>query len=393
MDKPFVFTGMPRLDFGPGKLNTLSESVKQFGNGALLITGKSSFNDAGRLEQLLGDFKSAGISICHFTVAREPSPGMVDQAVSEFSSRDIHSVIAIGGGSAIDAGKTVAAMMGEGGSVKDYLDGVGDKSHSGITLPLIAVPTTAGTGSEATKNAVLSEVGPQGYKKSLRHDNFIPYTALLDPELAITCPAEVTAACGMDAFTQLLEAYVSVKSSPLTDVLALEGISRVFRSLVPACTTESKNVSVRGDMAYAAFLSGVTLAQAGLGVVHGLASPLGGLASIPHGVVCGTMLAPAVRITIASLSRGSATDSESFLAKYAAVGQLMISGRQVDTEEGCRRLVEQLYEWSQILALPRLSKYGITEEQIEAVVEGASNKNNPVALTKDEIREIVVERL
>ncbi len=199
------------------------------------------------------------------------------------------------------AGKAVSAMIPVEGSITDYLEGVGDREHPGTKIPFIAMPTTSGTGSEMTKNAVISEVGEHGFKKSLRHNNFIPEMAIIDPEMMLSCPAGLTAASGMDAFTQLLESYVSRQANPMTDALALQGLKQIKNYLLRAYLEGDNNLEARSGMALAAMFSGITLAHAGLGLVHGFASPLGAYFDIPHGVVCGTLMAPVFAYTIENL--------------------------------------------------------------------------------------------
>jgi alcohol dehydrogenase class IV len=257
---------------------------------------------------------------------------------------------------------------------------------------LICVPTTSGTGSEATKNAVISQVGSGGFKKSLRHDNFMPAVALLDPALCTSAPAGVTAACGMDAFTQLLESYVSVKSSPLTDALALDGMRRLCPALPAACGHKAHDITTRGALAYAAFLSGVTLAHAGLGIVHGLASPAGAAVDIPHGVVCGNLLAPATRMTIARLQSANDSHAALYLNKYARVGRLFDPAAKT-IRAGCQALIDNLYQWTTTLKIPRLGKFGMTSAHIPDIARQTSCKNNPVPLSPGEIVKIVIERL
>jgi alcohol dehydrogenase class IV len=279
-----------------------------------------------------------------------------------------------------------------GEPVTPYLEGVGTKTHPGRTLPLIAVPTTAGTGSEATKNAVISKVGKQGFKKSLRHDHFTPSCAIVDPDLTLTCPPQVTAACGMDAFTQLLESYVSPQASPLTDALALSGIEHIASALVPASSHRGNDVTLRSSLAYAAFLSGVTLANAGLGIIHGLAAPLGGLVPIPHGIVCATLLAEACRVNIKRIQelRGPGDPT---LVKYARVGR-MLSGRDnPDLPASCDLLLDVLDQWTENLSIPRLTQYGVTEPDLDALAAKAGQKTNPVQLELDDIKAILRARL
>ncbi len=392
MMNSFAFTGMPKLIFGCGEFKNLPQLVRVYGSRVLLVIGGKSLESSGNLGVLLDNFRINEIEASMVFIQGEPSPQAVDEAVSKFQGKNIQVVVAVGGGSVLDAGKAIAAMLPLGKSVKLFLEGVGTQIHSGTSLPMIAVPTTSGTGSEATKNAVLSEVGEQGYKKSLRHDNFIPKIAVLDPELCLSVPPKVTAACGMDAFTQLLESYTSTKANPMTDALALDGLKRVYQSLVPACTTESMSVEVRGNLAYGAFVSGVTLAHAGLGVVHGIASPMGAVADIPHGVVCGTLLAPATKVTLEALQRDPSTDKDVYLAKFASVGRLF-HPEALDKEEACQVLVECLDQWTEELSMPLLRDYGIREKQVDAIVAGSSSKNNAEKLSREEIKRIILERL
>jgi alcohol dehydrogenase class IV len=300
-------------------------------------------------------------------------------------------VAALGGGSVLDAGKAVSAMLCEQGAVVDFLEGVGTGAElSGRKTPFVAIPTTAGTGSEATKNAVLSRVGPGGFKKSLRHEALVPDVALVDPALAVSCPPEVTAACGMDAFTQLLEAYTSTKASSFTDGLVEEALRRAGASLVAACTTHGADVSVRADLAYAALVSGIALANAGLGIVHGLASPIGASFDIPHGVVCGTLVGEATRMNVERLEAVDPLGAG--LRRYAAAGRLL-GAPDGDDRAAVAHLLDTLDRWTAELGIPTLGAYGVTREDVAALVRGAGLKNNPVPLEAEQIERIVVRRL
>ena len=270
---------LPPLTFGQGAINEVAKIAKKYGTLAVLVTGQRSFKSA---HSLLNDLKEAGIRYTHVAISEEPSPRLIDQAVKQ--NPDAQMVIAVGGGAVIDAGKAISAMLPLQAPIKQFLEGVGDTKPPGLKVPYIACPTTAGTGAEVTKNAVISEVGVNGFKKSLRHDAYIPDAIVIDPSLAVSCSAEVTAACGMDAFTQLLEAFVSTAANPFTDAFARSGLAAVTRSLRKACESPS-DLEARSDMAWAAYASGVSLAHAGLGIVHGLASPIGSYYPIPHGVV------------------------------------------------------------------------------------------------------------
>jgi alcohol dehydrogenase len=331
------------------------------------------------------------------TLAHEPSPQFVDATVADFTDVAIDVVIGIGGGSVLDAAKAVAGLLPFGNSVLDHLEDVGKGlPYSGPALPFIAVPTTAGTGSEATKNAVLSEHGERGYKKSFRHDTLVAKLALIDPQLLESCPPPLIAAQGMDAFTQLLESFVSIRANPFTDALAWSGLEAVEQGFMHAYaggdTTDARQG--RAAMAYAALLSGITLAQVGLGSVHGLAQPLGSLFPLPHGVACGTIVAAATRVNIEVL-RQRLPESPA-LAKYARVGRLLSRKPELSAEAAQDALVAVLEQWTVHLSLPPLGAHGIREADIPVIVansRGNSMKSNPVELSDEEIASIVRQRL
>jgi len=394
MNHSFTFKGVPRIVFGPGELNRVDRVIREIGSHVLIVTGATSLERSGKWDLLVDRLEKESIQVNRVQVEEEPSPDFVDSTVSQCRGRGIQVVLAVGGGSVLDAGKAISAMLPQDDSVYEYLEGIGNKKHNGEKLPFLAVPTTSGTGSEATKNAVLSKRGEQGFKKSIRHDRFIPDVAVIDPELMLSCPPDVSAACGMDAFTQLLESYVSTQASPLSDALAYSGISFLRDSLTAVCTTEGHRVEKRASMAYASLVSGITLANAGLGVVHGLASPIGGFFSIPHGVVCGTLLGAETRVNIQKLREQEQEDRVA-LRKYAKIGAL-ISGRESGEESVdlcCDLLVETIDAWTEMLKMPRLSKYGVLPSDLSKIVEAADNKNNPVRLSKDEIRDLLLMRL
>jgi len=388
----FVFARIPHTIFGAGKFNDLAGVISANGKMALIVTGADSLKKSKKLDVLINKLKSHSIRFHVISVKGEPSPEFVDDTVNQFRKRNIKNVTAIGGGSVVDAGKAISAMLTKNDSVVNYLEGVGSRIHDGQKIPFIAVPTTAGTGSEATKNAVLSNVGKNGFKKSLRHDKLIPDITLIDPELAVTCPADITAACGMDAFTQLLESYVSPKASPLTDSLAYCAISYLKDNLVPACTNGANDVAVRGAMAYASYISGITLANAGLGIVHGLASPIGGYFDIPHGVVCGTLVGTATRMNIELLQK-QGEKGKSALQKYARIGRLLSENNSEDEIENCKQLIEIIEEWTEQLKLPRLKEFEINDDLIEKIVRGTGIKNNPVQLDNKQINELLAKRI
>ena len=390
----FCLARIPSLVFGVGSVKNLPGIILSHGKTAGIVTGEHSLKKSGKWDEISARLDDKGIQFFHVSVSGEPTPGIVDRHAETFRGQHVEVVVGIGGGSVTDAGKAISAMIPKEDSVKNYLEGVGTKTHDGEKVPYVAVPTTSGTGSEATKNAVIRKVGPEGFKKSLRHDNLVPDHALIDPDLMISCPPSVTAACGMDAFTQLLESYVSTKASPMTDALAWSGMKHANDNVIAACGEGSSDVEVRTAMAYASLMSGITLANAGLGIVHGLASPIGGFFDIPHGVVCGTLLAEATKMNVEKLRESGAAGKEG-LEKHARIGALLTGQefRKAKILELCDSLVKILREWTESLDMERLGKYGITDSDVEKIVGNAGLKNNPVRLSEEEIAQIVRNRL
>ena len=390
MVKPFQFGRLPLIYFGSGKLSDLPGIVRRYGTSCLLVTGEKSFINSPRAESLLSQFGKNNLKVLHITVTSEPSPELVDGAVRKYSDGRTDVVISIGGGSVIDAGKAISAMLGKTGSVAEYLEVVGGKEHPGTKVPFIAIPTTSGTGSEATKNAVISKVGKDGFKRSLRHDNLVPDIALIDPVLTLNCPPDITAAAGMDCFTQLVEAYLSGKSNEYTEALAKEGFKAVKRSLLK-CFANGEDIDARTDMSFAALTSGICLANAGLGAVHGLAGTMGAMFDIPHGVICGTLMAAANEINVREL-RKTSTDHPA-LKKYTNLGRIFsdIEGRGADYY--IDSLVDYLHGLTEQLMLPRLGKYGIRREDISIICQHTDAKNNPVRLSPELLAEIIEKRL
>jgi alcohol dehydrogenase len=391
----FAVSTLPRIEFGDGIRAHLPALVQEFGSRALLVTGASSFCDSPAWKELLGGLQTRGISHAHVKVSGEPSPQLVDDLAQQFRGAAIDVVVGIGGGSVLDAAKAIAGLLRIPNSVMDFLEGVGPElPYPGPAVPFIAVPTTAGTGSEATKNAVLSVQGEGGFKKSFRHESLVARYAVLDPELLATCPSQLIAADGMDALTQLLESYVSLKANPFTDALAVSGIMATRDSLLHWYLGEGDVAAHRRGMAYASLLSGITLAQVGLGSVHGLAAPLGAFFPIPHGVVCGTLVSVCTEANLAALR--SRDPRSPALPKYADVGRLLVNRHDLDDAAACATLVGILAEWTEKLQLPRLSAYRMAAADIPRVVancRGSSMKTNPVLLTDDEVAAILEQRL
>jgi alcohol dehydrogenase class IV len=390
MVRSFQFGRVPKIYFGAGKLKELPGIVKLYGNKIVLVTGKSSFTQSRYAGILFHDLEKAAISYQIISIAGEPSPDIIDQAIGRLHNEDFKLVVGIGGGSVLDAGKAISAMMNRSESVMEYLEGVGNKEHPGTKLPFIAIPTTSGTGSEATKNAVISQTGKNGFKRSLRHDNFVPDIALIDPELTLNCPREITAASGMDCFTQLVEAYLSDKSNNYTDTLAIEGLKAIKNSLVRSYIN-GEEIEARAEMSFAALTSGICLANAGLGVTHGFASSIGGMYNIPHGVICGTLMAKSNEINVRELRKNP--DGSLALKKYAFLGALFLDKKDKKDDYYIDGFIQYLHKLSKDLQLPGLEEFGLEEKDIKLICLNTENKNNPVKLAIDDLIEIVTNRI
>ena len=390
---PFFFAKVPPIHFGTGKVELLPSLLKSLkAHNVLVVTGGKSLEHSGNWSVIESLLEQNQITFKRISYSEEPSTPDVDRLCQEYRPHQIEAVVGIGGGSVIDLGKALSAMLPHQNSIFDHLEGVGQGiPHSGVKLPYLAIPTTSGTGGEATKNAVISEVGKNGYKKSLRHDNLIPDGIIIDGNLLTSCPRPITAACGLDAFTQLLEPFLSPTASPLTDALALSGIEKVAAYFLLACGSGAKNPQVREGMAYASLCSGICLANAGLGIVHGLASPLGGLFPIPHGVVCGTLMGMANQVTLEAMRAREPQNPA--LAKMSRVGKILSTESGKSENYYADFLIHTLKEWTEQLAMPQLSDYGVQAGDLETIVEQTSNRNNPIQLTREEILAIVSSRL
>ncbi len=411
----FSIARLPRILFGAGRSGELPDVVQSYGTRALIVVRRPGFTESAAWARLRGALESRGVEVAVEGVSGEPSPALVDEMVARVragsagraapgsdSSAPVDVVVGIGGGSVLDTAKAVAGLLIPGNSVMDHLEGIGaELPYRGPAVPFVAVPTTAGTGSEATKNAVLSVRGPDGFKKSFRDEALVAQVAILDPDLLGSCPPDLIAGNGMDALTQLLESHVSVRANPFTDALALSGLAAVRDGLVAwyeeavagrgSDGAGSVAAVARERMGYAALCSGICLAQAGLGAVHGLASPLGAQFPIPHGVACGSTLLATTRLNIAALE--ARDPGGAALPRYAEMGRVLTgSGATLADGEARSALVALLDSWRARLAVPRLSGFGITEPSIPAIVadsRGSSMKTNPIPLTDDEIASIL----
>ncbi|NCA70335.1 MAG: iron-containing alcohol dehydrogenase [Sphingobacteriia bacterium] len=395
MIAPFLIGRLPRIEFGPGALDRLPGIAAGYGKTLLIVTGGRSLRATPHWERLLSALRAAALTSETVAISGEPSPDEVDAIVRDARARGYDLVIGIGGGSVLDAAKAIAGLLKPGNSVMDHLEGVGpERPYRGPATPFIAVPTTAGTGSEATKNAVLTRQGADGFKKSFRDESLVAEYAIIDPDLLASCPPALIAANGMDAFTQLLESFVSARANPITDALALRGLEAVRDGLLDWYLVGEEAAAGRERMALAALLSGICLAWAGLGSVHGLAQPLGSFFPIPHGVVCGTLVGAATRVNLEALR--ARQPEHPALVKYAQVGRLLGADPRADMDAAHVHLLQTLDDWTQRLALPRLDQLGVTPADLERIVansRGSSMKTNPLVLTDAEVERILRLRL
>jgi alcohol dehydrogenase class IV len=382
----FEFATATRIIFGAGALREVGPLAREFGPRALLVTGANP----RRAEPLLALLRQHGVCAVAFPVPGEPELETVRQGVALGKRESCGLVIAIGGGSALDAGKAIAAMLANPGELLDYLEVIGrGQALAKPAVPFIAIPTTAGTGSEVTRNAVLAS-REHGVKASLRSRFMLPRVAVVDPELAYDLPPAITASTGLDALTQLIEPYVCSRANPMTDALCVEGIGRAARSL-RAVFAEGRNAAARADMAVASLFGGLALANAGLGAVHGLAGPIGGQFPAPHGAVCAALLPQVMEANLRALRRRQ--PGADALRRYEEVARLLTGNADAAGEAG----VEWVRKLVADLQIPGLGHYGLKREHAAGLVEKAgqasSMKANPIALTPDELAGILERAL
>lgn len=378
----FEFATAGRIVFGLGTLNRLGDHVIGRAKRVLLVRGSPS-DASQRILKIL-----SGLDIQELELHGEPSVQTAREGAA--IARGCDMVIGLGGGSALDSGKALAALASNPGDVLDYLEVVG-KGQALINppLPYIAIPTTAGTGSEVTRNAVL-ESAEHGIKASLRSPMMLPSLALVDPELTYSLPPSVTASTGLDALTQLIEPFVSVKSNPLTDALCREGMQRAARSL-RAAYDDGADPSAREDMALASLLSGMALANAGLGAVHGFAGPLGAMLHAPHGAVCARLLPFVMEANLRAMQERA--PQHPALERYTEIGRILTGQQDASFESGLAWIQRITLD----LKIPPLSEYGLTTDRFEEAVSktllASSFKGNPLPLTADELLAILEKAL
>jgi alcohol dehydrogenase class IV len=382
----FKFATASRIIFGRGKSQNLGDFISEFGDRALLVTGSTP----DRFTTTLASLKKAHIAFEIFKVVSEPSVELILNGLNYAKEIGCEMVIAIGGGSVIDGGKAIAALVVNEGNPMDYLEVIGKGQPLKYpSLPFIAVPTTAGTGSEVTQNAVLTS-REHRVKISLRSPSMLPRIALVDPELTCSLSPELTASTGMDAFTQVLEPFVSKMSNPFTDLFCIEGMKRVSRSLVKAFDY-GDDLDAREDMAFASLMGGLALANAKLGAVHGFAGPLGGMIPGPHGAICARLLPFVIETNIRAMRRRAPADQA--IERYQEIARILTRRESATSSDG----VNWVKELSNRLGIRALRDFGLEKKDIPIAIEKASRsssmKGNPIALTKAELEEILLEAM
>ena len=383
----FDFLANPQVLFGWGRRADLGQLARTLGQRAFLVSGSRSLRRQGVIEAITATVRQAGVEVLPLAlISREPEVSDVDGAVGDLRACDPGSgdlILAIGGGSALDLAKAVAALATnrQGHSVTDFLEGVGKGLKiEAPPLPILAVPTTAGTGSEATKNAVISSQNPP-YKKSLRSEFLVPRAVMIDPELTVGLPPRITAQSGMDAITQLIESYISRRAQPIPQSLALEGLSRALPAIVRA-VADGADRAAREAMAYAAFLSGMALANSGLGLAHGVAPALGIHCGVPHGLACAVMLPTALRV-----------NREVRRAELARLWTLVDAQSRLGEAEAAERFTQHIEGIVRQIGIPpRLSALGVERSAIPAIVKGSrgsSMDGNPREISDEELTRLL----
>jgi len=387
----FDFLAPARVVFGWGRRSEVGQLAHSLGKRAFVVSGSKSLNRSGAIAQIETLLREAGLTVVPLaTIAHEPLVADVDAAVDRLlksgpAPGDL--VVAVGGGSAIDLAKAAATLVTnrQGKGVTDFLEGVGKGLKiEAPPLPVLAIPTTAGTGSEATKNAVISSNDPP-FKKSLRSELMVPRIVLIDPELTVSLPPDVTAHTGMDAITQLIESYLSRRAQPIPQALALNGFQFALPAIAKA-VADGSNRDAREKMAYAAFLSGMALANSGLGLAHGVAAALGIHCRVPHGLACAVMLPAALRINRVVRRK-----------EIAKLWSLVDEQSPIDEDEAADRFIAHIETLARRIGVPsRLSQLGVVPEQIPALIQGSrgnSMDGNPRDVSEEDLRRLLEEML
>jgi alcohol dehydrogenase class IV len=378
----FNFATATQIIFGMGSLKEAGRHAAVTGRHAFVITGR----DIDRAAPLVDGLKENGVRCSQFSIAGEPTTDLALAAVREARGQRCDLVVGIGGGSVLDTGKVVAALLTNSGDLMDYLEVIGSgRPLQHASAPYIAIPTTAGTGTEVTSNAVLDSPGHQ-VKVSMRSPFMLPQLALVDPELTFTMPPSITASTGLDAFTQLLEAFVTRQANPLTDAICREGLQRAARSLKIAYL-DGHNADARCDMCLASLFGGLALANAKLGAVHGFAGPLGGMYHAAHGALCAGLLPHVMEVNVKAL-RSRALESEA-LHRYDEIARIVSAVPTARAADG----IAWIRDLCQQLKVPPLAKHGIKDQDFALIADKArqasSMKGNPIELTTEELLEVL----
>jgi len=384
LDKSFEFVTSEKIVFGNGSIAQVKESAQEFGQKVLLVCGSGSVP----MDKLINFLDEGDLAYEIFRVEGEPNISTIEDGLSRAKSSGSTFVIGYGGGSVLDTAKAISAMMTNPGEVMEYLEVIGGgKKIVNLPAPMIAIPTTAGTGTEVTRNAVIaSEV--HHVKVSMRSPLMIPKLAIIDPELTITMPPSVTASTGMDALTQVFEGYVSNKANPMTDALAKEGILRGSRALLNAYQN-GNDMRSRYDMSLTSLFGGIVLGNSGLGAVHGFAGPIGGMFNAPHGAICASLLPAVMKFNALEISRRA--DMALVQKKYVEIAQWITGKPDASLDEG----IAWIENLAKQLNIPGLKAIGIKKEDFGSIIEKASvsssMRKNPVKLETDTLLQILEE--
>jgi len=377
----FEFATAGQIVFGWGRISELGQRTQAFGKRVLLVTGSRP----QRTESIQERLRTVGADVATFSIATEPTTSLVQAGVECARDHGADWVLGIGGGSVLDSAKAIAALVPNPGEIFEYLEVVGrGQDLVRASLPCVAVPTTSGTGSEVTKNAVLHATD-HGVKVSLRGLGLLPRIALVDPELTVSLPADITAATGLDALTQVIEPYVSLARGPMTDALCLEGMRRIAASIRRAYTNGNDR-NARENMATASLFGGLALANARLGAVHGFAAPLGGLCGAPHGAICARLLPLVMRTNLKFARKMNQAD---LIARFTQIAKTLTGLSDVKAEDGITWLDTLVTD----LGIQRLGSFGIAPSQVDLLVQqsrkASSMRGNPVELPSDALAAIL----